>query len=103
MLIGQRVEEPCAGGLHLLLLVSHALPVPELVPLLIVNDALLQIGLSLLVLLQRVVCLADLLHANTRSQSAEAVLYASNCRGGETALPHSHHSLCLILRFRAGR
>ena len=60
--VGNAVQKPCARRLHLPVIVcgSHALPLAELVPLFVVDEALLQVVLSLLVVLKGLVCLGNL-------------------------------------------
>ena len=53
MLIGDGVEEPAGGGLHLAALTpAHTLPVPHPVPLLVFNHPPFQVGLALPVAVQ---------------------------------------------------
>ena len=54
VLVGDGVEQPAGRRLHLILfLFAHALPVAQLVPLLVFHNAPLQIGLALFVAVER--------------------------------------------------
>ena len=53
MFVGDAVEEPAGAGLHgTFAALAHGLPVPQLEPLLVLHNALLQIPLALPVLVQ---------------------------------------------------
>ena len=67
------VEEPCRGRLNVILLVSHTLPMTELVPLLVVNDFLLKVGFAFLVLVKSQSSLLHLLLADGLSQCHNAI------------------------------
>ena len=66
VLVGDRVQQPRAHRLHLLLFAAlpQTLPVPQPIPLLIVDHPLLQIGLALLVLPQGLHRLPQLLRTD---------------------------------------
>ena len=100
MLVGNGVEQPSRGRLHiLLLLLPHTLPVTELVPLLILNDPRFKVGFTLLVLLQSLIGSLYLLLADDLCQSSEAIDSTALCSYATTLC---HHTVEFILRGRSG-
>ena len=86
--VGNSIEQPAGGRLYLIgLSLSHALPVTELVPLLILYDSLLKVGLAFLVLVQGELCCLDLLSADDLCQSLKAI---HNTHGSLLRLCHLH-------------
>ena len=99
--IGNGIKQPAGHRLYLIaLLLSHALPVAELVPLLRLNHLLLKVGFAFLVLLECLSCLLHLLLADDLCQGSEAIqrtvvrLFAI---GNTRATLHLNQLLCLIL------
>ena len=67
VLVGDGVEKPAGGRLHLILSVApHTLPVAQLVPLLVVHHPAFQIGLALLISVQDGLGLLNFLPADGR-------------------------------------
>ena len=73
MLVCNAVKQPCRRWLNVMLFITHAFPMTELVPLLVIYDPAFKVGFPLLVLLQDLVCVLYLLFADDLRDSVKSV------------------------------